>query len=65
MDLSPLIQEVQSAAGDGSPGSHARLLRAIQKLNLAAETPTETMLRITYQVSVNVARESKNYPKDP
>lgn len=65
MDLTPLIQEVQSAAGDGSPGAHVRLLRAIQKLNLAAETPTETMLRITYQVSVNIASDSKNYSKDP
>lgn len=51
VDLSSLVREVESAATDVSWGSSRfRLLQAIQKLNLAVETPRET-LRISNQVS--------------
>jgi hypothetical protein len=54
MDLSNFIHEVQVAADAVSSGDregHARLLKAIRKLNRAAETPTETLMRISYQAS--------------
>ena len=51
-DLSSLVREVESAARDVSWGSSRfRLLQAIQKLNLAVETPRETLLKISNQVS--------------
>ena len=56
MDLSGLIRDVQAAAeadSKGDLGTHGRLLQAIQKLNLAAETPAETSTRIIYQVGAS------------
>jgi hypothetical protein len=53
MDLLPLVQEVQTAAevlSSGDKVAHARLLHAIHKLTLAAETPTQTLMRISFQV---------------
>ncbi|KAJ5223976.1 hypothetical protein N7468_008518 [Penicillium chermesinum] len=38
-----------------SPGSHYELLRAIDELRLAVETPTETVLRLIYQPPQNAA----------
>lgn len=52
MDLTKYIQEVQvasDAVSSGDKEGHARLLRAIRKLNDATETPTETLMRISYQ----------------
>jgi hypothetical protein len=54
MDLSNVIQDVQAAAdvvSSGEKEGHAKLLKAIIKLNQAVETPTETLMRISYQVS--------------
>jgi hypothetical protein len=53
MDLLPLVLEVQTAAevlSSGDKVARARLLHAIHKLTLAAETPTETLMRISFQV---------------
>ena len=53
MDLLPLVQEVQTAAevlSSGDKVTHARLLHSIHKLTLAVETPTETLMRICFQV---------------
>jgi hypothetical protein len=36
---------------DPSPNAHFELLRMIDQLRLAVETPTETVLRLIYQVS--------------
>jgi hypothetical protein len=52
MDL--LLQEVQTAAeavNSGDPLGRGRLLEATNKLTLAVETPTETLMRMLYQVS--------------
>lgn len=35
---------------DPSPKAHFELLRVIDQLRLAVETPTETVLRLIYQV---------------
>jgi hypothetical protein len=54
MDLSNLIQDVQAAANNVSSGDkedRAKLIKAIRKLNQAVETPTETLMRISYQAS--------------
>lgn len=54
MSLQSLVQEVQVAAEEVTSGkkeSHGQLLRAIHNLNLAVETPAETLGRILYQVS--------------
>lgn len=36
---------------DPSPKAHFELLRMIDQLRLAVETPTETVLRLIYQVN--------------
>ena len=49
MSLQSLVQEVQAATEEANSGrkeGHARLLRAIHCLNLAVETPAETLGRI-------------------
>jgi len=54
MDLSNFIQDVQVAADNFSSGEkegHTKLLKAIRRLNQAVETPTETLMRISYQES--------------
>jgi hypothetical protein len=38
-------------ASNSSPETHFELLQMIDQLKLAVETPTETMLRLIYQVS--------------
>lgn len=55
--ISPLYSMVnrlgQLALKDGSdpsPKAHFELLRVIDQLRLAVETPTETVLRLIYQV---------------
>jgi hypothetical protein len=57
--ISPLYSMVnrlgQLALQDGSdpsPKAHFELLRMIDQLRLAVETPTETVLRLIYQVSL-------------
>lgn len=47
-----LIDEVKLAAEADSqnPAAHARLLTAIQKLQIAAETPLESIMRFLYLV---------------
>lgn len=55
MPLQSLVQEVQAATDEVDSErkeGHARLLRAIHSLNLAVETPAETLGRILYQVSL-------------
>ncbi len=52
--ISAIIAEVAAAADidyqGKDPGAHAALLNSIQRLQLAAEKPTETAKRILYQV---------------
>lgn len=54
-DILRLVDQVKAAADknytDSSPETHADLLKKINGLKLAVETPTETVLRIIYQVS--------------
>ena len=53
MVLLDLIQDVRDAAEAeerGDPESHAQLLRKIQKLNLKAEYPVDTAMRMRFQV---------------
>lgn len=52
-DLSKAIENVQKAAQadtDGSGQAHVDLLEAIHQLNLTAETPSETLMRMRFQV---------------
>ena len=54
MDLSRAIAEVQQAAQADTTGTgqrHVDLLESIRRLNLAAETPAETLMRMRFQVS--------------
>lgn len=53
MDLSKAIADVQKAAQadkTGSGQSHVDLLEAVRRLNLAAETPAETLMRMRFEV---------------
>lgn len=57
MDLSEAIRDVQKKAEadtsrDGE--AHVQLLDAVRKLNLAAETPAETLMRMRFEVSCYV-----------
>lgn len=48
-----LISEIKNQVLDPSVGSghgHSRLLQLVDELKLAVETPTETILRLIYQV---------------
>ena len=57
MSLQDLVGEVQAAAEKYTSGNgkgHTHLLRAIQNLNLAVETPAQTLTRILYQVSLTL-----------
>lgn len=38
-------------SSQSTPGEHFQLLSAIKELQLLVETPTETVLRLIYQVS--------------
>ena len=58
--ITTLIAEVAAAAADvdhrsDNPEAHAALLDSIQRLQLAAETPTETVKRIIFQVRLSRA----------
>ncbi len=53
MDLSGLLEDVQrksKADTTGNGEAHVQLLDAIRKLNLAAETPAETLMRMRFEV---------------
>ena len=54
MDLSDAIRDVQNKAKADTAGNgeaHVQLLEAIRQLNLAAETPAETLMRMRFEVS--------------
>ena len=58
--MDALLQDVQAAIANAAspssdPAAHGRLLEAINKLSLAAETPTETMMRMIYQPVQNAS----------
>ncbi|KAJ5378407.1 hypothetical protein N7509_011526 [Penicillium cosmopolitanum] len=53
-----LISEIKNQVLDPSVGSghgHSRLLQLVDELKLAVETPTETILRLIYQLPENAA----------
>ena len=53
-----LIDDVKTAAlldSPHNPSAHAKLLDTIHKLNIAAETPLESILRVQFQLQQNVA----------
>ena len=53
MDLSKLIEDVKEKAGADTTKNgeaHVQLLESIRKLNLAAETPAETLMRMRFEV---------------
>ena len=53
MRLSEAIDKVQKAAKADTTGTgqrHVDLLEAIRELNLAAETPAETLMRMRFEV---------------
>jgi len=53
MDVSKAIDNVRKAARadtNGSGQAHVDLLEAIRKLNLAAETPAESLMRMRFEV---------------
>ena len=53
MDLSKAIRDVNEAAQADTTGtgqSHVDLLEAVRRLNLAAETPAETLMRMRFEV---------------
>ena len=53
MDLSKALQDVQKAAASDTTRTgqaHVELLDAVRRLNLAAETPAETLMRMRFEV---------------
>ena len=55
MDLSRLIEDVKEKAGADTTANgeaHVQLLESIRKLNLAAETPAETLMRRRFEVNL-------------
>lgn len=56
--MNTILDEVAAAvhadARGDDPNAHSTLLRCIQQLLLAAETPSETIKRILYQVSLSL-----------
>lgn len=48
--VSRLGQNALQESSDPSPHAHFELLQMIDQLKLAVETPTETVLRLIYQV---------------
>ncbi len=53
MDVSKEIDNVRKAAQADTTGSgqaHVDMLEAIRKLNLAVETPAETLMRMRFEV---------------
>jgi hypothetical protein len=58
--MDQLLQDVQTAIANHSgpsndPAAHGQLLQAVNKLTLAVETPTETMIRLIYQPIQNAS----------
>lgn len=58
LNLLSLVEDIRQAAvkdssSSRSSQSHFNLLRLIDQLRLAVETPTETLLRLIYQVRVS------------
>ena len=56
--LMPIVEEIQKLAADSSnrdPTTHGKLLSKIHVLNLAVETPLETIYRIGHQSWQNAA----------
>jgi len=56
MDLLPIVQRIQTEAAllsSGNETARTSLLHAIQKLTLAVESPTQTLMRISFQVGVS------------
>jgi hypothetical protein len=51
MSLTDQIKQEASSEPSTSGHGHVRLLQLIDELKLAIETPTETVLRLIYQVS--------------
>lgn len=49
--IDDVVAAAQADAEGCDPKAHATLLQSIQKLLLAAETPSETAKRLLYQVS--------------
>ena len=52
-DVQKAIENVRKAAQVDTAGSgqaHVDLLEAVRKLNLAAETPAETLMRMRFEV---------------
>ena len=66
LDLAQDVQNAVEREAAGELGAHQQLLLAIHRLNLAVESPTETLLRTIYQVvpksgaTIPNSRESKN-----
>jgi hypothetical protein len=56
ISLTDQIKQEVSFEPSTSGHGHARLLQLVDELKLAIETPTETVLRLIYQVSVFVHR---------
>jgi hypothetical protein len=52
ISLADQIKQEVSFEPSTSCHGHARLLQLVDELKLAIETPTETVLRLIYQVSV-------------
>lgn len=58
LNLLSLVEDIRQAAvkdssSSRSSQSHFNLLRLIDQLRLAVETPTETLLRLIYQVRLS------------
>jgi hypothetical protein len=70
-DLTDHIREEALNESNGPQGgqSHARLLQLVDELKLAVETPTETILRLIYQVCTprdnDLSQNSSNKPAKP
>lgn len=56
ISLTDQIKQEVSFEPSTSDHGHTRLLQLVEELKLAIETPTETVLRLIYQVSVFVNR---------
>ena len=57
MELAKAIQEIENAAAADSTGAgqcHVNLLEAIRRLNLVAEAPAETLMRMRFEVVLAV-----------
>ena len=65
MELAKAIQDVQNAAAADSTGTgqrHVDLLEAIRRLNLVAEAPAETLMRMRFEVMLAIGQISPQKP---